>query len=202
MTQTPFDTFKKTCKEACHERHACKEGFRQMLDANNVSQMMATWRDNWPDVVDSKFADILCEKLPAIYPSIREEMNQAGIYLNECPENARSFVRVIVTNEKNPIFVYGEASAFIVGKAEVFAKDHAKVVNRKVVEAVINAEDYAVVYASKGFVNARNRATANISGDAVCHCYNSTKIYATGGIVHDHGHRTIEAFSNTNVIKE
>lgn len=129
MTQTPFDILKQTCHDACHERHACTEGYKQMLASENVSQMMATWRDNWEDVVQSKYADIIRTELPKQYPNIKTEMNVAGVYLNECPENARQFVKVIITDTENPIHIYGDAKAYIVGNAKVIAHNHAQVYN-------------------------------------------------------------------------
>ena len=47
MEKDAFQTLKETCNRACHERHACAKGYKQMLASGNVSQMMATWRDNW-----------------------------------------------------------------------------------------------------------------------------------------------------------
>lgn len=127
MTSTPFDILKQTCHDACHERHACAEGYRQMLASENVSQMMATWRNNWEDIVKSKYADIIRTELPKQYPAIKADMNAAGIYHNECPDNARQFVKVIITDTDNPIHIYGDASAYILGNAKVIAHDHAQV---------------------------------------------------------------------------
>lgn len=126
---TPFDLLKQTCTTACHERHACAEGYRQMLATENVSQMMATWRDNWEDIVESKYADIIRTELPKQYPYIKEEMNAAGIYLNECPDNAKLFVKVIITDTTAPIDIYGDARAYILGNAKVIAHDHSQIYN-------------------------------------------------------------------------
>lgn len=129
MKKTPFDILKKNCHDACHERHACADGYRQMLASENVSQMMATWRNNWQDIVQSKFADIIEKRLPKLYPNIKDEMNASGIYLNECPDDARQFVKVIVTTTDTPIHIYGDAKAYIVGDAQVVVHDHAQVYN-------------------------------------------------------------------------
>lgn len=129
MTQTPFEIFKQTCTDACHQRHACADGYRQMLASENVSQMMATWRDNWDDVVKSKYADIILAELPKMYPTLRDEMNEAGIYLNECPVNAQKFVKVLITDTSEPIHIYGNAKSYILGDATVVAHDHSQVYN-------------------------------------------------------------------------
>ena len=121
MAKNPFDIFKDACTQACRDRQACAKGFKQMLNSNDVSEMMATWRDNWEDIVESKYADIIAEKLPDLYPAIKQDMNKAGIYLNECPENARKFVHVLVTGGSSDptLTIYGEAKAFILGERPV-----------------------------------------------------------------------------------
>ena len=92
---TPFHQLKDICTTACHDRHACVEGYRAMLATENISQLMAVWRANWEDIVESKFADIANDRLPALYPTLRKEMNAAGIYFNECPKTAPEYVLVI-----------------------------------------------------------------------------------------------------------
>lgn len=131
MTTDPFTILKNSCTTACHTRHACAEGYRQMLASENVSQMMATWRDNWDDLVNSKFSDILATELPKQYPSLRHEMNLAGIYLNECPHDAKPFVRVLIaiSDTDSPIHIYGDAQAYLLTDAAVIAHDHAQVYN-------------------------------------------------------------------------
>ena len=52
---TPFEILKTTCTNACHDRHACAEGYRAMLATENISQLMAVWRANWEDIVESKY---------------------------------------------------------------------------------------------------------------------------------------------------
>lgn len=129
MTHDPFTTLKKTCHDACHERHACAEGYRQMLATENISQMMATWRNNWEDIVQGKFADIIIAQLPKQYPHLKQDMNQAGIYLNECPDNAPPYVKIIITDTDTPLNIYGDAKAYILGTATVIAHDHSQIYN-------------------------------------------------------------------------
>ena len=103
-----YAQLKQVCQQACHERHACSEGYVAMLNSDNVSQMMATWRKYWDDVVRSKYVEVIRREFPALYASLRQEINEAGIWLNECPDNAKEFVRVIVTDCQQPVHIYGE----------------------------------------------------------------------------------------------
>ena len=71
---TPFEILKTTCTKACHDRHACAEGYRAMLATENISQLMAVWRANWEDIVESKYADIVTEDELKGYEAILEKV--------------------------------------------------------------------------------------------------------------------------------
>ncbi len=195
--QDPYTRLKAICTRACHEREACAEGYRQMLASENVSQMMATWRTNWQDVTESKFADIILAELPTIYPDIKQEMMQAGIYMNFCPEDAKSFVRVLVCDSTTPVHIYGDAQAYVLGTARVVAHDHAHVVNVRSDSASVTLLDYSVGTILKGDAVAMNRSTLNcacralLNGSVTCH--------ATGGTVTASGYCRIEATGDTIV---
>ena len=194
-----FETLKATCTKACHIRNACAEGYKQMLASENVSQMMATWRNNWEDVTTSKFADIIVSELPKQYPDLKEDMNQAGIYLNECPEDARMFVRVIVTAATEPIHVYGDAQAYVLDTAKVVAHDHSQVYNTRAPEATVFLLDYSYGNVSCGQCTAQNRSRLNISGTAVVTLNGSIDCHATGGTIIATGYRRIDACGETIV---
>ena len=144
MPQSSFDILKQTCHDACRERHACTSGYRQMLASENVSQMMATWRANWEDIVTSKYADIIRTELPKQYPALRTEMNAAGIYFNECPLNAPIYVRVLIASPTSPVHIYGDARAYIlspVPSSEVVPRSQSVCASTTVI-----AHDHAQVY--------------------------------------------------------
>ena len=130
---TSFDQLKQICTIACHDRHACAEGYRAMLATKNISQLMAVWRANWEDLVESKYADIINEQLHALYldPTLRAKMNAAGIYVNECPKTAPEFVLVIVTDHDRIVDIYDYAKCYVLGRAYVRAWDHAQVYSEK-----------------------------------------------------------------------
>lgn len=180
MTQDAFLLLKETCNTACHERHACAKGFKQMLAVKNVSQMMATWRDNWEDVTESKFADIIRIELPRQYPGLKKEMNAAGIYMNECPEGSKSFVKVIVTDTDQPVRVYGEAQAYVLGEAKVMAFGHSQIYSTKCGKAHVELYDYAFGRVMTGTASAYDRSTlqccctAHVNGSVRCDAYGGT----------------------------
>lgn len=189
-----FHILKDTCNDACHERHACAKGYRQMLASENVSQMMATWRDNWEDVVNSKFGDIIRDKLPEQYPNIKGEMNLAGIYLNECPENALQNVKVLISDTNTEVHVYGRAQAYILAPATVIAHNHAQIYNLRH-DADITLLDYSYGDIQAGKVKAQGRSSLNCSCDATID--GSVRCNASGGTVHAISYRSINAYRDT-----
>ena len=200
MEKTAYDILKDTCNRACHERNACAKGYRQMLQSDNVSQMMATWRDNWEDVVESKFSDIIREELPKQYPALKEEMNRAGIYLNECPDNAKSFVYVIVTDSDEPIKIHGDAQAYILGDAKVIAFNHSQVYNNKRQGAHVKLYGYSYGKIMAGSVSAYDRT--KLQCDCAAFLNGAVECDAFGGTVKATSFRHINAYRDTVVYSD
>lgn len=192
-----FQTLKETCKRACHERHACVDGYKQMLASTNVSQMMATWRNNWEDVVESKFADILCTELPKLYPALKQEMNQAGIYLNECPKKAPSFVLVLVTDCDHVVDINDYARCYVLGEATVRAWEHSQVYSDRCDQATIELNDHAYGHVSKGLVYANNASRLWTSTNTVLR--GSVTCEAHGGSIQAFSYRKLDAYGDTKV---
>jgi len=192
--QDTYPKLKDICERACHERKACVKGYKQMLESENVGQMMQTWRDNWEDLVEGKYADIIRKELPEIYPSLKAEMNKAEVYLNECPESTSQYTRIIVTDTDDPVHIYGRAQAYILGKAKVIAHDHAQIYNYEQRESEVLLLDYSYGYIKAGKVEAQGRSTltcncqAVLSGAVICS--------AQGGTVRAKGYREINAYND------
>ena len=194
---TPFEILKTTCTNACHDRHACAEGYRAMLATENISQLMAVWRANWEDIVKSKYSDIINDRLPAAYPTLRKEMNAAGIYVNECPRHAPEFVRVLVTDFDFIVDIYDYAKCYILGEATVRAWDHSQVYSVRCDKAIIALFDHAYGYVEKGWVSAINAAQLWTAADAVLN--GSVICEAHGGTVKAYAYRKLEASGDTQV---
>lgn len=194
-----FDQLKDICITACHDRHACAEGYRAMLAAQNVSQLMAVWRENWEDLVESKYADIINDQLPALYldPTLKSEMNAAGIYVNECPQTAPEYVLVIVTDYIPIVDIYDYAKCYVLGNSTVCAWGHSQVYSEKNEKAVIALYDYAYGHASKGLALAFGHSrlwtstNAALNGSATCEAH--------GGEIRASSYLKIEAYGDTKV---
>ena len=194
---TPFELLKTACTQACHDRHACAYGYRAMLAAENISQMMAVWRANWDDIVESKYADIINDSLPAAYPTMRKEMNAAGIYVNECPKVAQEFVRVLVTDFDCIVDIHDYARCYVLGKANVRAWDHSQVYSDRCDKAIIELYDHSYGHVGKGHVQAGNHSQLWTAADAVLN--GSVMCEAHGGTVKAYAYRKLEASGDTQV---
>lgn len=197
---TPFEMLKTACTPACHDRHACAEGYRAMLATENFSQLMAVWRANWEDIVESKYADIINDRLPALYPTLRKEMNAAGIYVNECPKTAPEYVLVIVTDYDHIVEINDYAKCYVLGKAYVRALDHAQVYSEKSKRAFIALYDYSYGHVSKGKTVAFGRSrlwtstNASLNGSVTCEAH--------GGELRASSYLKIEAYGDTKVFSK
>ena len=194
---TPFEILKTACHAACRQTPACAPSYRAMLKTENISQMMAVWREYWEDISGGKYADIINDRLPASYPTLRKEMNAAGIYVNECPKMAPEFVRVLVTDCDYLVEIHDYAKCYILGNAVVRAWDHSQVYSDRCDEATIELYDHAYGHVSKGWVQARNTARLWTSADAVLN--GSVTCEAHGGTVKAYSYRKLEASGDTQV---
>lgn len=168
-----------------------------MLKTENISQMMAVWREYWEDIAGGKYADIINDRLPAAYPTLRKEMNAAGIYVNECPKMAPEYVRVLVTDYDYLVDIYDYAKCYVLGEASVRAWDHSQVYSDRCDQAIIELYDHAYGHVGKGFVQARNAARLWTSADAVLN--GSVMCEAHGGMVKALAYRKLEASGDTQV---
>ena len=168
-----------------------------MLKTENISQMMAVWREYWEDISGGKYADIINDRLPAAYPTLRKEMNAAGIYVNECPRHAPEFVRVLVTDFDFIVDIYDYAKCYILGEATVRAWGHSQVYSDRCDESIIELYDHAYGHVGKGRVQARNSSQLWTAADAVL--YGGVTCEAHGGTVKALAYRKLEASGDTEV---
>ena len=193
---TPFDMLKTACHAACRQTPACAPSYRAMLKTENISQMMAVWREYWEDISGGKYADIINDRLPAAYPTLRKEMNAAGIYVNECPKMAPEYVRVLVTNY-HIVEIYDYARCYVLGEAAVRAWGHSQVYSDRCDKALIELHDHAYGHVGKGWVKAYNTTKLWTAADAVL--WGGVICEAHGGTVKAHAYRKLVASGDTQV---
>ena len=194
---TPFETLKAACHAACRKIPACAPSYRAMLKTENISQMMAVWREYWEDIAGGKYADIINARLPSIYTTLRKEMNAAGIYVNECPKMAPEFVRVLVTDTNSVVQVFDYAKCYVLGAANVWAWGHSQVYSEKSDDAYIILKQHTYGHISKGQVLAYD--SSRLWSSVRVWVHENVTCEAHGGEVHASGYRKIEASGDTKV---
>ena len=211
---TPFEILKEACTSACHQIPACAPSYRAMLKTENMGQMMAVWREYWEDISDGKYADIINDRLSAVYPTLRKEMNAAGIYVNECPKVAPEFVLVLVTDYDGIVDINDYARCYVLGEATVRAWDHSQVYSDRCDEATIDLHGYAYGHVSKGYVTAHGASrlwtatNAFLEGSVTCEAHGGNiralsylKLDAYGDTkVHATSERNITLYGNAHLI--
>lgn len=124
---TDFEELKEVCRVACHERNACRPGFEALMLAENTAQLMHVWRQNWQDIYQSKFSDVMARHIVRFHESeaLSREMRQSDVFVNESSERGL----VIVSQPGGTIRVGGSAKCYVFGEppAEIVATDHAQV---------------------------------------------------------------------------
>ena len=194
---TPFETLKAACHAACRQTPACAPSYRAMLKTENISQMMAVWRKYWEDISGGKYASIINDRLPAVYPTMRKEMNAAGIYVNECPKMSPEFVRVLVTDTDRVVQVFDYAKCYVLGAANVWAWGHSQVYSEKSDDAYIILKQHTYGHISKGHVLAYD--SSRLWSSVRVWVHDNVTCEAHGGEVHASGYRKIEASGETKV---
>lgn len=192
---TNFERLKEICRVACHERHACQPGFEALMQTNTVGEILSVWKDNWQDIYESKYADIIVEKIADVYADMKTEFNANGVFVNEPSSKGI----VIVSNPSDAIAAAGTAKAYIFGSGNVTASDNAQVYCR-------DEEGYVILTGhSQGFfkagvaeVNDFAKAQGVFHGDS----FGAAYIILQGGFIVDHGHREITAFGDAVVYSD
>ena len=192
-----FEKLKEICRQACHERNACEQGFKALMSTETIPQIMQVWKDNWDDVYRSRYSDIMVHRLTELNPSAVEEMRKGGVYVNEDREDGY----VIISNPDKPINVGGTARAYLFTAAEVTATDNAQVYCRTSgVKVTLRGHAYCHSEARDAVVTVYNFAHAE--GQMQCTTYNAAEVVIQGGTLVDHGHRRIAAYGGTRVYSD
>lgn len=194
MDEMTFEQFKADCLRACHERHSCEEGLRGVVNAENTLQLLAVVKTFWKDVYESKYYDIVAERLQQWY-ALREEFNRQGIYVNEPTERGI----VMVNNYEGEFRCGGEADIYVFGRSDVIAGGTATVHCRTAGSHIILL-DSARGYIEQGCVEIRNYAQAVCNTPEEVHCYGASTVRMQSGRLTDHGHRHIYAFSGSEIV--
>lgn len=121
---TDFERLKEICRVACHERNACRPGFEALMRAETVGDILQVWRQNWQDIYQSKFADVMAGHIVEMGTRLRREFRRNDVFVNESSDRGL----VIVCRPKQAVRVGGRAQCYVFGDSgTIEAADHAQV---------------------------------------------------------------------------
>lgn len=193
---TEFEKLKEICRVAAHERSACEQGFKALMETQSFADIMRVWRDNWDDIYNSKYADIMAEKIVGVFAEASDLFHASEVYVNEPADKGL----LIVSHPQQPIVVEGRARAYLFTAAEVTARENAQVYCRDK-DAVVSLRDHAYGQFKDGTAHVYDFSEAK-GVFRECHTYNAAEVVANGGKVIDHGHRRIAAYVGTSVYSD
>lgn len=193
---TNFERLKEICRVACHKRNACKPGFEALMQTNSVAGILNVWRNNWHDVFESKYADIMANEITGIYADMRDDFNASNVFVNEPTDKGLLIVTASKEVEPSPITVSGQAKCYIFDSGSVIATDDAEVYCRDEKGRVV-LTGHSQGFFTAGQVEIRNYAKA--IGTFTGQCYNAAYVILRGGTVIDHGHLGISAWNDSVV---
>ena len=180
-----YEGFMTELKQACRERNACKEGYEQLLRSRSVPEILRTVKDNWTDVWESKYADIVERELPRWFAGQEEDFHKAGVYVNEPSKRGLC----MVSQAEDVLEFGGNARVYVFGKARVIARDNVEL-HCRCPEAEIELRDHAWGKVKAGRVMARDFTTVQSWQEVECH--DAAHVTVWGGKVTDCGHRVLK----------
>lgn len=183
-----FERLKEICRVACHERNACESGFKALMNAETIPQILTVWRQNWDDVYKSKFSDIMAANIVSVFEESRDIFHANEVYVNEPAEKGL----LIISSPQQTVEVSGRAHAYLFTAAEVTARGNAQVYCRYN-GAVVTLHDHAYGKFEAGTAHVYDFASANGMFQE-CHTYNAAQVTVNSGKVIDHGHRRITVY--------
>lgn len=191
-TNSYFERFKEICTTILAQSGNCVESQADMANADSVPKLVAVWLKYWHGLI-TEVPQQTIAALYEVYEDYKSDINVAGVFFNE----SRDSGIVLVGNHEGVLKIGGNAKAYVLGKAEVSAYDHAYIyADNKDAKVLLNGHSRGNIHKSK--VHACDWAT--LFTDSKCvYCADASRITITNGKVYDSGHISIDAFNGSTV---
>lgn len=170
MDEKIYSLIKSRAQDASRLNGACKQGYHDLLKAENIGQLCRVLEKYWGDVLgmhrESTFA-IMDE----LYPANKDEFNRFGIFYNEGSDFGKVIannVRISVSGDAK-VWAFGTSEIFLMEKSSCYAKDKTRVI----------AKDYSHAHLmNDSFCEAYDRSVVNASGKSVVRAYDACTVTA------------------------
>lgn len=178
--------FKTLCVHILAQSGNCQESQHAFKSTQSIPEMCEAWRKYWHGLITEVPQQVI-DAFKAVYPEFKADINQGGIFYNEDSPTGT----VLVGDTDEEIHLYSSRKIYVLGKAHVILHNAATalVMNEG---CKIELLDGSKATIKAGYGIARNYAHLVTCQEA--ECYDQSVVFITDGILHDHGHKKINAF--------
>ena len=178
--------FKTLCVHILAQSGNCQESQHAFRSTQSIPEMCEAWRKYWHGLITEVPQQVI-DAFKAVYPEFKADINQGGICYNEDSPTGT----VLVGDTDEEIHLYSSRKIYVLGKAHVILHNSATalIMNEG---CKIELLDGSKATIKAGYGIARNYAHMVTGSEAECN--DQSVVFITDGILHDHGHKKINAF--------
>lgn len=178
--------FKTLCVHILAQSGNCQESQHAFKSTQSIPEMCEAWRKYWHGLITEVPQQVI-DAFKAVYPEFEADINQGGIFYNEDSPTGT----VLVGDTDEEIHLYSSRKIYVLGKAHVILHNAATalVMNEGCKVELLDGSKATI---KAGYGIARNYAHLVTCQEA--ECYDQSVVFITDGILHDHGHKKINAF--------
>lgn len=178
--------FKTLCVHILAQSGNCQESQHAFRSTQSIPEMCEAWRKYWHGLITEVPQQVI-DAFKAVYPEFKADINLGGIFYNEDSPTGT----VLVGDTDEEIHLYSSRKIYVLGKAHVILHNAAT--------ALVMNEGCKVelLDGSKATIKAGYGIARNYAHLVTCQkaeCYDQSVVFITDGILHDHGHKKINAF--------
>lgn len=189
-----YQDLKDVCVAACHDQHACAEGYKEILAANNAGMLAMAMRHHWDDCYNGPFYDAIKDNINNI-GELTDDFANAEIFFNKSSTHG-----IVVINDCNQKYcIHGSAECYVYDKGNVDVYENGQVYCKIADSNLFMAgKSYGIIENQKNLVVKDYCSVQLKNCEAIC--FNSPTIKATDCNIDVYEFGRIEAFGSTNII--
>lgn len=190
-----FKEFQNLCVNILAQSENCQDSQKAFKEADTIPQLVSAWKRFWNGVLTEVSVQVVTA-FANLYSVYRDDINKAGVYYNEEPQDVPTPAMVLVGDGEQEVEIHGNHHVYVLGNAPVSVYGNCSVYVGST-EANVSLYDYVRANVKAGTVAAHDRSYINGSGSLSC--YDASVVNITGGTLDDYGHGKITAYNNAVV---
>lgn len=190
-----FDVFKQQIKKAAHENKSCVKGYREMMEAENYTQMLNVMKDNWDWVYNGGFYNLFRDNFGAWYDGHEDQFHAAQVYYNE----ESTIGHVFISSPEKVVTISGRAMGFVLKASDLDVYGHAEV-HCRAQGSLIRLYESAYGIIDEGTCDAYGYSQAVVK-DTV-NTYEHSTAFVNNGRCYDYAHDRIQATGKSVVYSD